>query len=278
MIVVLGDLIADVVALGVGELESGTDNTAQVALTRGGSAANVAAAVAADGVPARFIGRVGDDVLGRTLTEELARTGVDVRVQRAGRTGAIVIVVDEQGERTMITDRGAAAELEDVDPVWLDGARWLHVPLYGMSTPVSWRAIAAAVAALPDGVPVSVDLSSVTTLRALGPSRVAEALKALRPAAVFANADEASWVEVEGLRVDGTFVVKRGADPVLVHSKGRVEAVPVPPVAGIVDTTGAGDAFAAGYIAAAADSAGPPEAARAGAERARSALVRAGAL
>lgn len=279
MIVVVGDLIADLVVLGLGPVERATDNPAQVTLTRGGSAANVAAAVAAGGASARFLGRVGEDLLGRTLTEELERAGVDVRVQRSGRTGAIVIVVDDDdGERTMITDRAAAAELEALDASWLEGADWLHVPLYGMLAPASGRAIADAVASLPRDVPVSVDLSSTATLRELGAGSVAEALADLRPAVVFANADEAAWIDAAGVAVPGTFVVKRGADPVLVRGGDRVEAVPVPRVDEIVDTTGAGDAFAAGYILAAAEGAAAVDAVRAGAEAARAALLRAGAV
>ncbi|WES65500.1 PfkB family carbohydrate kinase [Microbacter sp. GSS18] len=278
MIVVVGDLVADLVVLGLGPLERATDNTAQVTLTRGGSAANVASAVAAGGGRARFIGRVGGDLLGRMLTEELERAGVDVRVQRSGRTGAIVIVVDDDGERTMITDRAAAAELEALDASWLEGARWLHVPLYGMLAPASRTAIAHAVAALPGDVPVSVDLSSTSTLRELGAGAVAAAVDDLRPSVVFANADEAAWIDDADVAIPGTFVVKRGAEPVLVREGDHVEMVPVPPVDGIVDTTGAGDAFAAGYILAAVEGAAAPEAVRAGAEGARAALVRAGAL
>src|SRR5690606_30436882 len=124
-------------------------------------AANVAVA-AAPRHPVRFIGRVGDDTIGRALVSELAAAGVDVRVQRGGRTGAIVVLVDAVGERTMITDRGAAADLAAIDAEWLEGARWLHLPLYGFAAPASRRAVtdAAAAAARADAR-ISLDLSSV---------------------------------------------------------------------------------------------------------------------
>jgi len=82
MLVVIGDLVADLIVFGGATLERGTDNPAEIRLTRGGSAANAAVA-AGSRHPARFIGRVGDDTLARALVGELESAGVDVRVQRA---------------------------------------------------------------------------------------------------------------------------------------------------------------------------------------------------
>ena len=74
MLAVIGDLVADLIVLGGSSLERGTDNPAEVRITRGGSAANVAAA-AAPRHPVRFIGRVGDDTIGRALIAEMAAAG-----------------------------------------------------------------------------------------------------------------------------------------------------------------------------------------------------------
>ena len=97
---------------------------------------------------------------------------------------------------------------------------------------------------------------------------------------VFANADEARLADELGLTpaADGAYVVKRGGEPVLVHQGGLTTAVPVERIDGVVDSTGAGDAFAAGYIVAALDGASPTESARAGGDLAMSALRRPGAL
>lgn len=280
MLVVIGDLVADLIVLGGAALERGTDNPAHVRLTRGDSAANVAAA-AAGRHPIRFIGRVGDDTLARALVSELEAAGVEVRVQRGGRTGAIVVMVDAEGERTMITDRGAAAELDAIEPAWLGGVRWLHVPLYGFAPSRSRRALTdAARVAAAQGAAVSVDLSSVATMRGLGAPQLAAILDDVRPDVVFANADEARLADELGLTpaADGAYVVKRGGEPVLVHQGGLTTAVPVERIDGVVDSTGAGDAFAAGYIVAALDGASPTESARAGGDLAMSALRRPGAL
>jgi len=279
MIVVIGDLVADLIVLGGASLERGTDNPAEVRLTRGGSAANVAMAVSARH-PVRFIGRVGDDTLGVALVGELTGAGVDVRVQRGGRTGAIVVLVDAVGERTMITDRGAAAELEAVDPSWLDDADWVHLPLYGFAAHGSRDTLIGVARGLAErGIPISVDLSSVATMRALGAAVLSETLGAVAPAVVFANADEARTAEDLGLAFPGAvYVVKRGGDPVLVHESGHHSEVPVARVQDVVDSTGAGDAFAAGYIVAALGGADALASARGGADLAMRALRRAGAL
>lgn len=279
MIVVIGDLVADLIVLGGSALERGTDNPAEVRLTRGGSAANVAVA-AAPRHPSRFIGRIGDDTIGRVLVAELESAGVDVRVQRSGRSGAIVVLVDDAGERTMITDRGAAADLEAIDPAWVADAEWLHLPLYGFASARSRTALTdAAAAASRRGVPVSIDLSSVATMRELGADGLSRVLRDVRPAVVLANADEARAAADLGLDLrDLVYVVKRGRDPVTVTVGGVASEVPVRPVEDAVDSTGAGDAFAAGYIVAALAGDDALGSARAGADLAAGALRRAGAL
>ncbi|WP_426325485.1 carbohydrate kinase family protein [Microbacterium sp. E-13] len=278
MLVVIGDLVADLIVLGGVGLERGTDNPAEVRLTRGGSAANVAVAAAAQH-PSRFVGRVGDDTLARVLVGELEAAGVEVRVQRAGRTGSIVVLVDAVGERTMITDRGAAAELDAIDPAWVDGADWVHVPLYGLATPASRRAVTdAATLAAAAGARVSLDLSSVASLRELGAEALQEVVAELRPDVVFANEDEAGFATSMGLTPGGVYVVKRGAEPVLLTAGEATVEVPVERVDDVLDSTGAGDAFAAGYIVAALGGAHPRESARAGSVLAMRALRRPGAL
>ena len=278
MLVVIGDLVADLIVLGGAALVRGTDNPAEVRLTRGGSAANVAAA-AAPRHPSRFIGRVGDDTLGHALVGELVAAAVDVKVQRGGRTGSIVVLVDTVGERTMITDRGAAAELGPIDPEWLAGADWVHLPLYGFASTRSRRAVTdAAARAAADGARVSLDLSSVATMRELGGAELRRIIAEVRPDVVFANEEEARAASELHVAPEGVSVIKRGPEPVLVGVQGRTAAVPVDRVDDVLDSTGAGDAFAAGYIVAALSGADPHESARAGSVLAMSALRRPGAL
>lgn len=277
MLTVIGDLIDDVLVTGLAALERATDNPVTIRHSRGGSAANVAAASASLGA-VRFIGRIGEDTVGESLVHRLEAAGVEVRVQREGRTGTIVILVDGEGERTMITDRAAAAELGPIAPEWLVGTTWLHLPLYGFST--SGSAAALVEAAEGCGAPVSLDLSSVATMRDLGAGALAGILAAVRPAVVFANRDEAEVAAELGIRPerDGVYVVKRGAEPVHVFEGGALREVAVEPVADVIDSTGAGDAFAAGYLAAAQRGLAPHACAVEGAALAAQALTSVGAI
>ena len=115
-------------------------------------------------------------------------------------------------------------------------------------------------------------------MRTLGGERLRRLLAELEPDVVFANADEAATAEELGVAPAGVYVVKRGAEPVLVSADGETTAVPVDRVDDVVDSTGAGDAFAAGYIVAALAGADSRESARAGSVLAMSALRRPGAL
>ncbi|MGD9528684.1 carbohydrate kinase family protein [Pseudonocardia sp.] len=279
MLTVIGDLAEDIIVRRAGPLTRGDDNPATIHRTRGGSGANVAAA-AAGRVPVRFIGRVGDDAAGRSLVEELRRCGVDVRVQRAGVTATIVIIVDEAGERTMIPDRAAAAELGAVDPAWLADTSWLHLPLYGFLTEPSRTSLLGVLDVLrrdEAGPGVSVDLSTASVLGRLGAHGLRDVLDRVAPDVVFANEAVAADTRFAGLADPApTVVVTRGPAPVLLRVRGTAVEVPVPAVPQVADTTGAGDAFAAGYLEAAMQRQPPASCAERGSLRAADVLVRGG--
>lgn len=249
---VVGDLVEDVVVWPDGPMQRGTDTAARVFRSRGGSAANVAVA-AAGLVATRFLGCVGADPLGDRLVAELEAAGVQVQVQRRGRTGSVVVLVDVDGERTFLSDRAAAADLHDVDGGALDDVAVLHVPAYGLGggrTATSVRQLIDD--AVDRGVPVSLDASSWAVLRAIGMEQVRELVEGVGAAVLFANVDEARVLDLRRRRLAGTTVVlKDGArsTTVLLPDGGEL-SVPVQPVAGVRDSTGAGDAFAAGWLSA----------------------------
>ena len=240
MICTLGDLLLDVVVRLDGPIAEDTDTYGRTRVGPGGQAANVAAWVAALGGRARFLGKRGDDPAGTLLSDELERRGVEVAGPvGGGSTGTVVSVATPDGRRTMLTDRGIAPEFApgDLDAVWLDGCEWLHLPGYSLVRPPIRETAVAAAGHAPR---VSLDLSSTAAISEAGLEEFRRIVSEIGPELVFANEDEAELVGETGAE---TVVVKRGADGITV----RGEPYPARP-AEVVDTTGAGDALAAGFL------------------------------
>jgi sugar/nucleoside kinase (ribokinase family) len=239
VICVLGDAHLDVVVSARGPVAEETDTPARTSVGVGGQAANVAAWVAALGGRARLIAARGTDLASQLVAGELARRAVElVGPVIEGPTGVVVSLADG-ATRSMLTDRGVGPELAAglLRPDWLDGCDWLHLPAYSLvAEPVAGAALAAAGRAPR----LSIDLSSTAALRAYGAGRFGELVARLRPDVVFGNEAEAALV---GALPGTELVVKLG--PRGVRAGGTVfPALPARPV----DATGAGDAFAAGYL------------------------------
>jgi sugar/nucleoside kinase (ribokinase family) len=251
MLACLGDLVEDVIVRLRGPVNVASDTHAHISRRRGGSAANVAAQVAALGHRARFLGQVGTDAIGTALIAELADEGVDTSmIRRRGSTGTIVALVDLAGERTMLTDRRTCVDLHDPDPSWLDGVETLHVPFYSLAGgPIGDAATTVIGWAHQRGIAVSIDLSSTAILFEVGIDEVVRRLVDAAPTVVFANADEADALLIDGAIAGAVTVVKRGPRPAMIHgidgSTAEIHAIAVPAA---TDTTGAGDAFAAGFL------------------------------
>ncbi len=251
MLACLGDLVEDVVVRLDGPVNVASDTHAQISRRLGGSAANVVANAAALGHRARFLGQVGTDAIGTALVAELGDDGVDTSmVRRGGATGTIVALVDHLGERTMLTDRQACLDLDEPDPSWLDGVDTLHIPFYSFAGgPIAATATTVIGWAHARSVAVSIDVSSTAIILEVGVDEVVRRLADAAPSVVFANSDEAVALAIHGPMAGALTVVKRGAQPAVIHrldgSIVDVDAIAVP---GVNDTTGAGDAFAAGFL------------------------------
>jgi sugar/nucleoside kinase (ribokinase family) len=267
--VVLGDVMADVVAVHPRPLAPGSDTPARIALRPGGSAANVAAWLARAGVPVALVGRVGDDALADVALAGLAGVQLHVARDPARTTGTCVVLVGPGGERTMLPDAGAndALAVDDLPAELFARGRTLHVTGYALlragSRPAALAALARARAV---GMRTSLDASSAALLAAApGLAEWAGSVDLL-----LANAEEAPLVAGVAARER---VLKRGAAGARWSDGTRSASVAAVPAA-VVDSTGAGDAFAAGLLSAWP---GPAEAAlAAGAASAARAIARPG--
>jgi ribokinase len=235
----IGDLILDVVVLPHAPLAPDADTPATIRFTAGGQAANVAAWASALGAESRLICKRGTDASSDLATAELSRYGVEIcGPVAAGPGGVVVSVRNALGQRTMASDRGVAAQLDpsELDPSWVHSCDVLHVSGYCLlHEPMAEAAIEAAKHARR----VTVDLASAHDIEIVGASRFASRLQALGPDLAFATESERAAVPA----FDTSWVIKLGA-----RGARFPEGLYPAPSVDAVDTTGAGDALAAGYL------------------------------
>ena len=284
-IVVLGDLMVDVVVRLSGPLAEASDAPAEIRFRGGGSAANTAAWLAAAGADVTLVGRVGDEERGRSAVEALRAAGVETRiaVDPERPTGTCLVLIDPGGERTMAPDAGANDGLaaEDLPDELLAEAAHLHVAGYALLREGSRAAARAAIqGASRAGTGVSVDPSSSALLNA-DFLDWADGAGLLMPNAAEAHAlTGESDPEVAGRALAerfGEVVVTLGPDGALWTDGHEVLHAAAEPVDRVEDSTGAGDAFAAGFLSERVSGGSTAEALAAGCRLAARAVKGAGA-
>src|SRR5712691_10045307 len=219
----------------------GDDTPAVTRAGAGGQAANVAAWAAALGAQSRLIAKWGGDTPGRLVAAEVGARRVEVLGPMApGRNGVVVSIVDPGGERSMLSDPGVAADLraEELREECLAGYALLR-------SPIDEAATMAAGAVRAQGGVVAVDLSTWTAIRDFGAARVLARLEELQTDVVFAN--ERELAELGAEPPARTIVMKRGAAGAVVSTGGQRTEHDAKAV-DVVDSTGAGDALAAGFL------------------------------
>ncbi|MFD5619366.1 carbohydrate kinase family protein [Streptomyces yangpuensis] len=292
-LLVVGDVVTDVVAMHPEPLAPATDTAARIRTLPGGAGANAACWAARTGsAEVRLLARVGTEAA-RWHERALVDAGVRPRlvVDAEEPTGTVVALVGKDAERTFLTDSGASLRLCPADwaPSLLDGAAHLHLSGYLFFADSSRElAMVALRAARTRGVPVSVDPASAGFLAALGPQRFLDAVAGA--GVLLPNEDEARLLaglpERAGVARAATelsrrvplVVVTRGPAGALVAERGRItaEVAAAEPTGTVVDSTGAGDAFTGGFLAARLEGADPTESARAGCRAAALAITHPG--
>jgi ribokinase len=290
VILVVGDLVTDVLVVPAGPIQPGTDTAAAITVGGGGQAANTAAWLAHTGQPVTLVAAVGDDPAGRDRTAELVAVGVRcaVRAHAGAATGSVVVLAGPD-ERTMITDRGASLQLDPADVVTAiataPDARHLHLSGYPLLHDGSRQAGRAALtAAAGRGLTTSVDAASAAPLRGVGATAFLSWVRDVD--LLLCNADEADVLAGPGAAAEQAarltrhvrnVVVKRGPDGATWAARDGAVVAAAPDRVPMKDPTGAGDAFAAGLLAAWCGGASPADALTAGARLGAAAVARIGA-
>lgn len=266
-VLVVGDVITDIIVMPEGPIVRGSDRRATIRSRPGGSAANLAVWLASLGVPVRFAARVGA-ADAESHAAHLRGRGVEpmLAIDPELPSGVLISIVDADGERSFLTDRGANLRLApaDVPASLLEGVGALAVSGYCFFAEGPRAAVTGLMqAARERGIATMIDPASVGFLREVGPEIFLRWTQGA--GTIFANADEAlaltgsSDPDLQAQTLGRFFarvVLKRGAaGAALGGRKGVTLSLPAP-ASEIVDTTGAGDAFAAAFIAA--DLAGQP--------------------
>ncbi len=259
-VVVIGDIMTDIVVKPYGDLALGTDQFATITPLPGGSAANQAVWLASNDVPVRLCSRVGAEDHAR-IVRSLRQAGVDpvIASDPDRPTGSLVALIAPDGERSFFTDRGANDELDhdDLPATVLDGAALLHVSGYALVAPKSRAAVLDLIAAARRReIAVTLDPGSAGFLRRIGPERF---LHWTAGAAIcFPNGDEAATLAATQDRSEQLqrlsdiyhlVVVKRGASGADAANRHGDRWVAPGKSAAVLDTSGAGDAFLAAFLA-----------------------------
>ena len=257
-ILVIGDVMTDVIVRPEGPLARGSDRLASITVQPGGSAANQAAWLASFGVKVDFVARVGlADVESETSRFKAIGVTPHLAGDRTHETGRLIALIGPDGERSFLTDRGAneALAARDITDALIERAELILLSGYSFFGP-SPRAAVLDVMRRAGDKPIGVDPASAEFLREVGADNF---LGWTRGAAIlFPNEEEAAILagsdhpETQCAHLAARYplvVVKRGAagaEAAAGEKRWRVDA----PKIEAVDTTGAGDAFVACFLAA----------------------------
>lgn len=249
----------DVIAVIKTKINYGSDTPSKISTHGGGAAGNVASWASSLGASTRIVARVGDDSAGTAVLSEFNSLGISYgdAIIAGAQTGVVVVLVDTSGERTMFPETGANSGLSVADLPSLDGVEIVYLSGYSLLDPGSRPGVLEMIAKITEAkIPIFFDPATVGGMSEVDISEVRSWLPLM--SALFMNEEEATFLTgetklepaLDSLLIQAPLVViKRGSHGAIGKMRGG-ESVSIPAVPTIVlDTTGAGDSFAGGYIA-----------------------------
>ena len=252
-VLVVGDALLDVHVTPARPMRPGADVPAAIRLEPGGQGANLAVRLARRGVEVRLRCALGSDGAGGLVRSALAADGVEIDSVDAPATGSVVVLVDPDGRRTMLSQRSLIIG----PPLATDGAAWVVVSGYVLLEPNSAQLADQPLPVRRAVIGCALDHAEVEGWRA--------AVRALEPSLVVLNEDEAQLLAGDDAERAAALANELGTVVVVTSAGGASAAVGAQTVrvaheaVAAVDTTGAGDAFAAALIAGLLDVAWPPQ-------------------
>jgi sugar/nucleoside kinase (ribokinase family) len=255
----IGDVMLDVVVALQAPINYGEDTPSKITTHGGGAAGNVASWIAHAGTAASIVARIGNDSAGAAITSEFEDLGVDYSSLRktSDATGVVVVVVDKKGERTMFPETGANSGLVVTDMPDLAGFDAAYVSGYALLNPRSRAGVLDMIAVIKSaGLPIFYDTVTVGAMKEVNRALIQSWLPLMDY--VLPNEEEALYVAdaadidlalTKLLELCPAVIIKRGPSGAIAQNRGgtRIDIDAIKTV--VADTTGAGDSFAAGFIA-----------------------------
>jgi sugar/nucleoside kinase (ribokinase family) len=255
----IGDVMLDVVVALQAPINYGEDTPSKITTHGGGAAGNVASWIAHAGTAASIVARIGNDSAGAAITSEFEDLGVDYSSLRktSDATGVVVVVVDKKGERTMFPETGANSGLVVTDMPDLAGFDAAYVSGYALLNPRSRAGVLEMIAVIKSaGLPIFYDTVTVGAMKEVDRALIQSWLPLMdyvlpneEEALYLADAADIDSALTKLLELCPAVIIKRGPSGAIAQNRGgtRIDIDAIKTV--VADTTGAGDSFAAGFIA-----------------------------
>ncbi len=240
------------------ELHLGNDTRTIISTHGGGAAGNTASWLAVLGNDVTMVGRIGNDTAGSAITAEFDALGISYGniVKEGLHTGVVVCLVDPSGERTMLADNGANAGLDVSDLPALDGVDAIYLSGYAPLAPLSREGVLEMVRTINSrGIPIVFDPATVGGMQGVPVEEILSWCALMDT--VIMNEEEAIYLsglsDCESalnffVELTPRAIIKRGSAGAIGLERGGQIISVTATTSTVVDTTGAGDAFAAGFI------------------------------